>query len=219
MYSGTVAATAFVQIEAARDLVSRVVLIGPSHHVRFDGLAVPSNTAFETPLASVPIDETARRQVLSFPFVDLRDDAHHWEHSLEVQLPFLQTVLGAFSVLPIAVGRASPSQVAEVLEALWGGDETLIVVSSDLSHYHDYDSAKRMDASTASAIESLRPERIGSEHACGRTGVQGLLEAARSHALGVRTLALRSSGDTAGGRDEVVGYGAWEFTVSRNGTP
>ena len=163
MYSGRVAAAAFVRVEAARELVSRVVLIGPSHHVPFAGLAVPSSTAFETPLGAVAIDETARRQILGFPFVEVLDDAHHWEHSLEVQLPFLQEVLAAFAVLPIAVGRASPAQVDEVLEALWGGDETLIVVSSDLSHYFDYDTARRMDAATASAIESLgtRTDRFG----------------------------------------------------------
>ncbi|MGB3051290.1 MAG: AmmeMemoRadiSam system protein B [Polyangiales bacterium] len=219
MYSGPVAARAFVQVEASRELVSRVVLIGPSHHIPFTGLAVPSSTAFETPLGAVAIDETSRRQILRFSFVDVLDDAHHWEHSLEVQLPFLQEVLGAFAVLPIAVGRASPAQVAEVLEDVWGGDETLIVVSSDLSHYFDYDTAKRMDTATASAIESLEPERIASDDACGRIGMQGLLKAARRHGLVARTLDLRSSGDTAGGRDEVVGYGAWEFTVSRKGSP
>jgi len=219
VYSGPVAATAFVQLEGARELVKRVVLIGPSHRLPFDGLAVPSDTAFETPLGSVPIDETARREVLRLPYVQVRDDAHHWEHSLEVQLPFLQEVLGAFAVLPITVGRASPAQVANVLEALWGGDETLIVISSDLSHYHDYDTAKRMDEATASAIESFAPERIDAEDACGRTGIQGLLQVAQRHGLVPRTLDLRSSGDTAGSRDEVVGYGAWEFTVSRNGSP
>lgn len=219
MYSGPVAATAFVQLEGARELVSRVVLIGPSHHLPFDGLAVPSNTAFATPLGSVPIDETARREVLRFPHVQVLDDAHCWEHSLEVQLPFLQEVLGAFAVLPITVGRASSAQVADVLEALWGGDETLIVISSDLSHYHDYDTAKQMDTATASAIESLAPERIGVEDACGRIGVQGLLQAAQRHALIARRLDLRSSGDTAGSRDDVVGYGAWELTVSKNGSP
>jgi hypothetical protein len=151
--------------------------------------------------------------------VDVLDDAHHWEHSLEVQLPFLQEVLGAFGVLPIAVGRATTEQVGEALEALWGGDETVLVVSSDLSHYFDYDTAKRMDASTASAIEALEPNRIAHEGACGRIGVQGLLEVAERHKLVAQTLDLRSSGDTVGGRDEVVGYGAWAFTVSKNGSP
>jgi len=219
IYSGPVAAAAFVRVEAARERISRVVLIGPSHHIRFDGLAVPSSRAFDTPLGSVSIDETARRQVVRFPFVEVLDDAHHWEHSLEVQLPFLQEVLGTFSVLPIAVGRASPAQVEEVLEALWGGEETLIVVSSDLSHYFDYDTARRMDTATASAVESLEPDRIRADDACGRIGIQGLLIAARRHGLEARTLDLRSSGDTAGGRDEVVGYGAWELTVAKNGSP
>jgi AmmeMemoRadiSam system protein B len=219
MYSGPVAANAFVLLEPAREVVQRVIVFGPSHHVPFDGLAVPSNTAFETPLGPVPIDESARRLLLALPFADVLDDAHHWEHSLEVQLPFLQEVLGSFEVLPIAIGRAAPAQVAEALEALWGGDETVIVISSDLSHYHDYETAKRMDRATAGAIESLEPERLAQEDACGRIGVQGLLEAAQRHALVATTLDLRTSGDTAGDRDEVVGYGAWAFTVSKNGSP
>jgi len=213
IYSGPVAASAYVQVENARDLVARVVLVGPSHHVAFDGLAVPSSAAFETPLGSVPIDDTGRHRLLNLAFVEVLDDAHHWEHSLEVQLPFLQEVLGRFSVLPVAVGRATSGQVAEALEALWGGDETLIVISSDLSHYHDYDTAKRMDLATAGAIESLEPGRIGSEQACGRIGIEGLLNAARLHGLRPRRLDLRSSGDTAGSRDEVVGYGAWELSA------
>jgi hypothetical protein len=219
MYSGRVAANAFVLLVPSRGIVQRVVLLGPSHHLAFDGLALPSHTAFETPLGCVPIDESARRLLLALPFAHVLDDAHHWEHSLEVQLPFLQEVLGAFEVLPIAVGRATPAQVAEALETLWGGDETLIVVSSDLSHYHDYGTAKRMDEATAGAIETFDSERLAHEDACGRIGVQGLLGAARRHSLVASTLDLRSSGDTAGGRDEVVGYGAWAFTVCKNGSP
>ena len=219
MYSGSVAANAFVLLERARGVVQRILLLGPSHHVRFDGLAVPSNTDFETPMGRVPIDESARRLLLALPFANVLDDAHHWEHSLEVQLPFLQEVLGTFTVLPIAIGHAAPEEVAEALEDLWGGDETVIVISSDLSHYHDYDTAKRMDAATAGAIEALEPERIAREDACGRIGVQALLEVARRRSLVATTLDLRSSGDTAGGRGEVVGYGAWAFTVSKNGSP
>jgi AmmeMemoRadiSam system protein B len=190
-----------------------VLLVGPSHHVAFDGLAIPSHSAFETPLGSVPVDQSARRLALRLPFVEVRDDAHRWEHSLEVQLPFLQEVLGAFSVLPLAVGRATSGQVAEVLETLWGGDETLLVISSDLSHYHGYATAQKMDAAAAAAIESLQPERIASENACGRTGIQGLLRAAEHHGLEPRRLDLRNSGDTSGSRDEVVGYGAWALSA------
>jgi AmmeMemoRadiSam system protein B len=219
MYSGPVAARAYVALEPGADVVDRIVLIGPSHHVPFDGLALPSNTAFETPLGRIPIDETSRRRALTLPFVRTLDDAHHWEHSLEVQLPFLQEVLGSFSVLPIAIGRASPEQLEQALEALWGGDETVIVISSDLSHYQDYDTAKQMDSATAKAIEELRPNDIGYDDACGRIGVQGLLRSAAGRALSADTLDLRSSGDTAGGRREVVGYGAWAFTAAKNGPP
>lgn len=219
VYSGATAARGFATLEAGREIIDRVLLLGPSHHVPFDGLAAPSCTAFETPLGRVPIDESARRTVLELPFVRELDDAHHWEHSLEVQLPFLQEVLGTFSLLPLAVGRASPAQVDAVLEASWGGDETVVVVSSDLSHYHSYATAKRMDSATAAAIEALRPEDIRHEDACGGTGIRGLLHVAQRRALTTRTLDLRNSGDTAGGRSEVVGYGAWAFTASKNGAP
>ena len=219
MYSGYTAARAFATLEPGRDLIDRVVLLGPSHHVAFDGLAAPSSTAFETPLGRVPIDENGRRRLLELSFVEELDDAHHWEHSLEVQLPFLQESLQRFSVLPLAVGRATPEQVDAALEVAWGGDETLIVISSDLSHYHSYASAKRLDAATAEAIESLRPADISDEGACGRIGIQGLLRVAKRNSLQTSTLDLRSSGDTAGGREEVVGYGAWAFTASKNGAP
>lgn len=219
MYSGPVAAKAYLTLEPGAEIVERIVLLGPSHHVPFEGLAVPSSTAFETPLGQVPIDETARRQALDLPFVHTLDDAHHWEHSLEVQLPFLQVVLGAFALLPIAIGRARSAEVRTALDALWGGDETVIVISSDLSHYHDYATAKRMDAATARAVESLAPGQVGHDEACGHIGVQGLLESARQRALVPRTLDLRSSGDTAGRREEVVGYGAWAFTAANSGSP
>jgi AmmeMemoRadiSam system protein B len=219
MYSGVVAARAYAALEPGAERIERVILMGPSHHVRFDGLAVSPSSAFETPLGRAPIDEASRRRVLAFPFVQALDAAHQWEHSLEVQLPFLQIVLRRFSLLPLAVGRATAAQVRAVLDACWGGDETVIVVSSDLSHYHDYETAKRMDTATAEAIESLVPEHIEQDGACGRIGIQAILEAARQRSLRPRTLDLRSSGDTAGGREEVVGYGAWAFTAARNGSP
>jgi len=219
VYSGAVAARAFVRAEPISDAVESVVLVGPSHHVAFDGLAVPTGTAFETPLGPVPIDEGARMQALRLDFVRELDGPHRAEHSLEVQLPFLQAVLGAFSVLPVVVGFASRAEVRTLLDALWGGDETLIVVSSDLSHYHDYDTAKRIDSATAEAIERMQPTGIGAEQACGRVAVQGLLEASKEHGLVPLRLDLRNSGDTRGGRREVVGYGAWALTASKNGSP
>jgi AmmeMemoRadiSam system protein B len=189
--------------------VGRVVLLGPSHRVALEGLAVSGADVFETPLGAVPVDREAVEAALRFPQVQLLDLAHGSEHSLEVHLPFLQHVLGEFSLVPFSVGFATPEEVDEVLEALWGGDETLIVVSTDLSHYYDYQTAQRLDAVTTRAIEELRPADLDDESACGRVPVRGLLVAARRHGLRVRTVDLRNSGDTAGTRGEVVGYGSY----------
>jgi AmmeMemoRadiSam system protein B len=211
VYSGPIAASAYALLARARERIERVVLLGPAHRVFVRGLAAPDAASFATPLGEVPIDRDALARVAGLPQVSLRPDAHAPEHSLEVHLPFLQIVLDAFSLVPLVVGDASGEDVAEVLEALWGGPETLIVVSSDLSHYESYATARRMDAATTRAIEALRPEDIRRDDACGRVPIQGLLLAARSHGLSPRTLDVRNSGDTAGPRDAVVGYGAWAF--------
>jgi len=211
VYSGPVAAVAYARIAKAREGIERVVLLGPAHRVPVRGLAAPDACAFATPLGDVPIDETAIEAVVTLPFVDVHHKAHEFEHSLEVHLPFLQTVLDAFSLVPLVVGDATPGEVAEVLELLWGGPETLIVVSSDLSHYHDYTTARKMDSATARAIEKLRPNDIRYDDACGRAPIQGLLVAARRRGLHAQTLDVRNSGDTASSRDSVVGYGAWAF--------
>jgi AmmeMemoRadiSam system protein B len=211
VYSGPIAASAYARLRGGRDTIRRVVLLGPSHRVAFQGLAVSSAEAFATPLGTVPLDREASEALLQFPFVHRLDQAHAFEHSLEVHLPFLQEVLKNFSLLPILVGDADPRQVAEVIDWLWDGDETLIVVSSDLSHYHDYATARCMDQATSQAIEALRPEDIGYADACGRLPVSGLLIAARKHGLKGRTIDLRNSGDTAGPKESVVGYGAYVF--------
>jgi MEMO1 family protein len=211
VYSGPVAATAYARLAPLHGRVRRVVLIGPSHHVGFRGLAVPTAGAFATPLGEVPVDRTALERILALPQVTLRDDCHAQEHSLEVQLPFLQETLGRFALVPIAAGEASAAEVAEVLELLADDPGTLVVASSDLSHYQDYATARRLDAAAARAIEELRPEALDDESACGCVGVRGLLLLARRRGLTARTLDLRSSGDTAGGRDRVVGYGAFEL--------
>ena len=210
-YSGSVAASAYALLPPAAEQIERVILFGPSHHVPFQGLATPSHTAFDTPLGRVPVDLRTVAGLNRLPFVDVLDEAHRWEHALEVQLPFLQELLRSFSIVPVAVGHAAPEEVAEALEICWGGNETLVVVSSDLTHYLDYQSAQRRDAATARAIESLHPEEIGHDDACGRVAIQGLLASARAHSQSVTRLDLRNSGDTAGPRSEVVGYGAWAF--------
>jgi len=211
VYSGAVAASAYARLAPVRDRIHRVVLIGPSHRVPFRGLAASSAEAFATPLGLVPLDRETIDALLALPQVKVRDQAHAAEHSLEVHLPFLQVVLESFRLVPLAAGDASPAEVAEVLDAVWGGGETFIVVSSDLSHYLGYDSAQSVDDGTRRAIEALRWEDLGEDQACGRNGVNGLLETARRRRMRVRTLDLRNSGDTAGPRDEVVGYGAWAF--------
>jgi len=210
IYSGPIAASAYARLRQGRGRISRVVLLGPAHRVGFRGLALSSAQDFATPLGQVPVDREACATLAALPFVHELDQAHAQEHSLEVHLPFLQTVLGtSFSLVPVVVGDATPEQVAAVLEALWGGDETLIVISSDLSHYHDYASAQRLDAATSKAIEGLRREDIGFDQACGRLPISGLLIAAKRRSLSVQTIDLRNSGDTAGGKDQVVGYGAY----------
>jgi MEMO1 family protein len=215
VYSGPIAARAFVLLRSIADVVRRVVLIGPAHRVPLRGLAVPSVGAFETPLGAVSIDRAAIHDILDLPQVHEWDAAHADEHSLEVQLPFLQTVLSDFMLVPLVAGTASADEVAEVLERLWGGPETLVVVSSDLSHYLDYATARSVDSETCRAIEGLDVEHIGFEHACGRVPIAGLLALARRRHLAVTTLDLRNSGDTAGDRRRVVGYGAWMFTEDK----
>jgi AmmeMemoRadiSam system protein B len=211
VYSGPVAASAYARLAPARGRVSRVVLLGPSHRVALRGLAAPDATTFVTPLGEIALDREALERALTLPQVRVLHAAHELEHSLEVHLPFLQVVLGSFSLVPLVAGDASAADVAEVLELLWGGDETLVVVSSDLSHYKDYATAKRLDDATTRAVESLTPEAIGFEDACGRVPIRGLLEVARARGLTPVTLDVRSSGDTAGPRDRVVGYGSWSF--------
>ena len=211
IYSGPVAASAYARLRAARDSIHRVVLLGPSHRVGFRGIAVSQMDAFATPLGNIPLDHEAIAQLRELPYVSALERVHVQEHSLEVHMPFLQEVLGDFKLVPLVVGDAEPEQVGAVLELLWGGPETLIVISSDLSHYHDYETARRLDTATSKAIEALRYEDIQGEDACGFHPLNGLLwEARRKHLHGV-TIDLRNSGDTAGPRDQVVGYGAYVF--------
>lgn len=211
MYSGPVAANAYARLRKARDRIRRVVLLGPAHYVPFEGLALPEAEVFTTPLGDVSVDREAVARLLELPQVMVLDAAHRREHSLEVHLPFLQKVLGDFSLVPLVVGSATPEQVAEAIETVWDGDDTLVVVSSDLSHYHDYETARRLDSATSRAIEALEAGAIDSEHACGSVPINGLLEVARRRRLSARTIDLRNSGDTAGPRGEVVGYGAYVF--------
>ena len=209
VYSGPIAASAYATLRPYRHRIHRVVLLGPAHFVRVTALAISSADAFATPLGSVEIDDELRRRALALPQVHIDDRAHAREHSLEVQLPFLQRVLDRYTILPLVVGNARPDEVADVLEQVARGTNTLVVISSDLSHYHDYATATVRDRRTAEAIVARRSDDIGPEDACGVTGIRGVLELARRQDLGVRLLDLRNAGDTAGLMDEVVGYGAF----------
>ncbi len=211
IYSGPIAATAYATLKPVAERIRRVVLLGPTHRVAVRGLALPGAEAFDTPLGRVSLDTEAARRIGSLPQVTISPQAHALEHSIEVQLPFLQSVLQEFKLLPLAVGMADPEEVAAVLEALWGGEETLIVISSDLSHFLPYAAAQRADKATVQSILGLH-QPIDHEQACGGTPVNGLIVAARQHHLTPHLLDLRNSGDTAGSYDQVVGYAALAFT-------
>ncbi len=210
IYSGPIAASVYALLKPARALITRVVLLGPTHRVAVKGLALPEADGFATPLGTVFIDREAVTAIRKLPQVTISSAAHAFEHSLEVHLPFLQTVLDDFKLVPLAVGHAAPELVADVLDVLWGGPETLIVISSDLSHYLNYRDAQAIDRRTAEAILGLRTD-ITHEQACGATPVTGLNLAAQRRGLAPQLLDLRNSGDTAGDKSRVVGYGAFAF--------
>jgi AmmeMemoRadiSam system protein B len=210
LYSGAIAASGYARVAPLAGKIARVVLAGPAHRVHVRGVAIPAASAFTTPLGAVALDREALEAVRRFPFVEVSERAHALEHSLEVHLPFLQAALGTFRLAPLVVGDAAPEEMAALLEALWGGAETLVVVSSDLSHYLPYDEARERDRRTASAIVAL-DAHLEPEEACGAAPINGLLVLARRLGLEAELLDLRNSGDTAGSRDRVVGYGAFAF--------
>lgn len=212
IYSGPVAANAYASFYKQHIPIERIVLMGPAHRVGFNGIAASSADYFSTPLGEVPVDHDSLKDCLNDGSVKYFDSAHEHEHCLEVQLPFLQRIFEQyFKIVPMVVGQARPSQVADVLRALWGGPETLVVISSDLSHYHDYKTATQLDKKTTSLIEQFHGDELDYESACGRLPIQGLLIVAKELGLKCKTIDLRNSGDTAGPQDRVVGYGAYAF--------
>lgn len=214
VYSGAIAASAYATLKDIAPRIRRVVLLGPTHRVAVRGLALPDTEAFDTPLGKVMLDTDAMRAIAHLPQVHVSGEAHAQEHSLEVQLPFLQSVLNDFTLLPLAVGMATAAEVAEVLEMVWGGDETLIVISSDLSHYLPYAAAKSVDSKTTQNILDLN-QPISHEEACGGTPISGLIIAARKHHLKPHLLDLRNSGDTSGSKLNVVGYVSIAFSEGK----
>jgi AmmeMemoRadiSam system protein B len=208
-YSGVVAASAYRALRLGRGQIKRVVLLGPAHYVPLRRIAASSADRWATPLGPVHIDTAGRDALLDADLAVLDDVAHEGEHSLEVQLPFIRTVLGQVRVLPLLVGEVAAARVAELLETVWTGPESVAIVSTDLSHYHDHASAQRLDRETATAICACDPSGVARDRACGIYALRGLLEAARRHSLAVRLLDVRTSGDTSGDLTRVVGYGAF----------
>ena len=210
LYSGPIAAAAYSRLRPAAAKINRVVLLGPSHRVPVDGIALPKSDAFETPLGIVKVDMKAYKTLMGLDQMCESEIAHAMEHSLEVHIPFLQIVLNDFMIVPMVVGSAEPEEVAEAINCVWGGPETLIVISSDLSHYHSYAEAELMDAETTQAIQELDCHLTG-EQACGCVALNGLMVAAKERQLHASLIDLRNSGDTAGSKEHVVGYGAYEL--------
>lgn len=209
VYSGPVAATAYKKVMEKAATIKQVIIMSPAHRYGFKGLAWSAADSFRTPLGDVKVNKEALNQVKQLDFVHNLEQAFDGEHALEVHLPFLQSILNDFQIVPFVVGVAEPEQVAQVLDQLWGKEETLIVISSDLSHFHDYQSARQRDQKTTQAIEDLRYEDIHGEDACGTYPLSGLLLEARKRKLHAENIDLRNSGDTAGSKDSVVGYGAY----------
>ena len=212
VYSGPIAASAYATLQPIRYKINRVILLGPCHRVAVQGLALSEADAFETPLGEIQTDIDAISQIIDLPQVQVFEATHSHEHSLEVHLPFLQVMLDNFKLVPLVVGQSTPEDVAEVLDMLWGDEETLVIISSDLSHYLEYQNACDLDLKTCQAIENKDPLSIDKDGACGRYPIGGLLKVAKRRGMSVTTLDVRNSGDTAGSKDRVVGYGSWVFT-------
>lgn len=211
VYSGPIAASAYTLLKGFISAVSRVIILGPAHRVYVKGLALSEAKSFDTPLGSMPLDVDTINKISTMPQVIFSENAHHDEHSLEVQLPFLRKLSSDIQIVPLLVGDTSPQDVAEVLLELWDGAETVVLVSSDLSHYLPYEAAKKVDYQTAQQILDLKGP-LNYDQACGSMPINGLLLAAKKHRLKVRLLDLRNSGDTAGDRSQVVGYSAFSFS-------
>lgn len=210
-YSAEVAASAYKLLKSARKSINKVVILAPSHKVGFDGMALTDASAYETPLGNVEIDKEMNEKLLALPSVGYLEEAHKDEHSLEVQLPFLQEVLDDFKLIPVITGNTSPTEVVALLEIVWGEKDTLIVISTDLSHYLPYNEACILDNKTKTAIENLDVNSIQQEQACGHVPLKGMLTIAKSKKMQVETLEVKNSGNTSGSKNRVVGYGAWAF--------
>lgn len=211
IYSGAIAATAYARLRAEKQNIKKIVLIGPSHHLGFQGVALNTAEQFLTPLGAIAVNGEAIKRIATLPFAHFINQAYSKEHSLEVHLPFLQSVIGTFSLIPVVTGKVSAEQLCELIELFWGDLETIIIISSDLSHFLEYEAAQHQDKKTSAFIEQLQYEKLDRRAACGYIPISGLLALARKKSLQVKTLDLRNSADTAGSahKNRVVGYGSY----------
>jgi len=214
IYSGKIAASAYQLLQRNKYHFKRVLLLGPAHRLCLQGAAFPNEEVFETPLGSIILDKTRMKKLAAeFSWISFNEKAHAEEHSLEVQLPFLQETIADFELLPLVVGEMDSLQIAEMIQQFSTDLETLIVISTDLSHFHNYQTAYEKDALTANAIELLEPQKISSEDACGVYPLRGALVAALQNKWKIHRMGLCNSGDTTGDYGRVVGYGAWALTT------
>ncbi|MDP2698471.1 AmmeMemoRadiSam system protein B [Thalassospira sp.] len=211
MFSGAIAADGFATVAGLCDRVKRIVIIGPAHRMAFQGMAVATADTFATPLGPLAVDMDAIQTALTLPSVQILDAAHRDEHGLEIELPFIQRLLGDVKIVPVLVSRCAPRHVFDLIEKLWGGSETLIVISSDLSHFYDDATARHKDARTRDLIMAFDTKNLGPDDACGALPIAGLLLSARKRAMTVTTLSMGNSGNASGDTSRVVGYGAWAF--------
>lgn len=211
IYSGSIAASAYASLINEKDSIKKIVILGPAHTLFFKGIAYDSAEQFASPLGTIDQDQELLAKITDLPFVYRLPEAHKKEHSLEVQFPFCQVLFSKFTVLPLIVGETHPEQVAQLIERIWGNDDTLLIISSDLSHYLPYEIAQRLDHKTCFAIDTLNEESLAHEGACGYYPLRGFLHFARQKQLLGRLLDLRNSGDTAGEKDKVVGYASYHF--------
>lgn len=211
IYSGPIAANAFACLTQATTQIQRVILLGPAHRHPFHGIAAPEADSFATPLGQIKVDQQAIIDAAKTTDINYLEIAHAQEHCLEVQLPFLQLLLKNFTIVPLLTGQTTSANIAQTIKQLWGGKETLIIISSDLSHYHDYKTAQQLDKKAAQAIVNLKPNELDDEQACGNLPINGLLEVAIEKKLTTKLIDLRNSGDTTSNKDQVVGYGAFHF--------
>ncbi len=211
IYSGYTAAQAYASLQSKSATIKKIVLLGPAHTMYFKGIAYDPATYVATPLGDIEQDTGLLAKISSLPYVYSLPQAHQKEHCLEVQWPFCQVLFNQFTLLSLVVGETEPEQVAELLELVWGGDETLIIISSDLSHYLAYNEAQKEDTQTCLAISTLNFESLIHHNACGFYPLRGFLHYARQHQLCGRLVDLRNSGDTAGSKERVVGYSSYHF--------